>query len=125
MIFQRNEKTGNNIRRIADLFGRKDKIYIYLANRDIGNQFLKDAEKEGFHFGDEISPTEREPDEVMAIHTDRTICYLGCVGHLFFYQKKCKIPRIDYERYINGERRYMFRSFKMPSGHNKTHRCAE
>ena len=108
MIFQRNEKTGNNIRRIADLFGRKDKIYIYLANRDIGNQFLKVAEKEGFHFGDGINPTEREPDEVMAIHTDRTICYLGWVGHLFFYQKKCKIPRIDYERYVNGERQYIY-----------------
>ena len=108
MIFQRNEKTGNNIRRIADLFGRKDKIYIYLANRDIGNQFLKDAEKEGFHFGDGIRPTERTPDGVMAVYKNRELCYLSWAGHLFFYQKKCKIPRIDYERYVNGERRYIY-----------------
>lgn len=111
MIFQRNEKTGNNIRRIADLFGRRDKIYIYLANKEVGNRFLSDAEKEGFRFGDGISPTEREPDDVMAIHKDRTICYLGWAGHQFFYQQKCKIPRIDYERYINGERRCIFKKY--------------
>ena len=109
MYFRWNETTSNNIRRIADLFGRKDKIYIYLANKEISNQFLKDAEKEGFRFDDGTSPTEREPDDVMAVHKNRSICYLGWIGHMRFYQPKCDVPRIDYERYINGERRYMYK----------------
>lgn len=60
------------------------KIYIYLATKDIGRQFLQDAENEGFMFCDGVKPTQREPDSIFAINDDMTINYVGFVGRVAF-----------------------------------------
>lgn len=75
----------------------KGRIYVYLATKDIAEQFMRDAESEGFIFGDGVKPTEREPSDIMAINRDMTINY---VGHLA-YQIASKIGdeplvKIDY-----------------------------
>ena len=72
----------------------KGRIYVYLATKDIAEQFMQDAESEGFTFGDGVKPTEREPSDIMAIN------YVGFVGHLA-YQNASKIGdeplvKIDY-----------------------------
>ena len=72
----------------------KGRIYVYLATKDIAEQFMRDAESEGFTFGDGVKPTEREPSGIMAIN------YVGFVGHLA-YQIASKIGdeplvKIDY-----------------------------
>lgn len=46
----------------------KGRIYVYLATKDIAEQFMQDAESEGFTFGDGVKPTEREPSDIMAIN---------------------------------------------------------
>ena len=51
--------------------------YIYCRSKNIAIQFLKNAEEEGFTFGDGVLPTEREVDDVFAINTDFTINYCG------------------------------------------------
>ena len=82
------------------LNSRKGRIYVYLATKDIAEQFMRDAESEGFTFGDSVKPTEREPSDIMAINRDMTINYVGFVGHLA-YQIASKIGdeplvKIDY-----------------------------
>lgn len=60
------------------------KIYVYLANEDVGKQFLLDAENEGFTFCDGIKPTARTPANIMAVNRDNTINYVGFVGRIAF-----------------------------------------
>lgn len=60
------------------------KIYVYLANEDVGKQFLLDAENEGFTFCDGIKPTARTPANIMAVNRDNTINYVGTVGRIAF-----------------------------------------
>lgn len=60
------------------------KIYVYLANEDVGKQFLLDAENEGFTFCDGIKPTARTPANIMAVNRDNTINYIGTVGRIAF-----------------------------------------
>lgn len=78
----------------------KGRIYVYLATKDIAEQFMRNAESKGFTFGDGVKPTEREPSDIMAINRDMTINYVGFVGHLA-YQIASKIGdeplvKIDY-----------------------------
>lgn len=64
----------------------ESRIYIYLANGEIGRKFLRDAEDEGFTFGDGVNPTARENDGIFAINKNMTVNYVGFIGHLAFRQ---------------------------------------
>ncbi len=61
-----------------------NRIYVYLADEETGIQFLKDAETEGFTFGDGEKPTARHISDIFAINDDMTINYVGYVGHLAY-----------------------------------------
>ena len=61
-LYGSNQKGGFLMSKIRDLLStNKVRIYVYLATTSIGNQFLQDAENEGFTFCDGIKPTERTP----------------------------------------------------------------
>lgn len=88
------------------LSNSKVRIYVYLATNYIGNQFLQDAENEGFTFCDGEKPTKRTPATIMAINRDCTINYVGTIGRMAF-QTANKIGneplvKIDYRNIING-----------------------
>ena len=57
------------IRNLSKLNGR---VYIYLANAEIGHRFMQQAESEGFTFKDGEKPTERGYEEIVAINHDGT-----------------------------------------------------
>ena len=91
------------VKELAVLNGR---VYVYLANPQIGNQFLQDAENEGFTFEDGAKPTSRNYDMIMAINHNLTLNYVGAVGHIAFGSGTTKIGnedmiKIDYEKYCN------------------------
>ena len=69
------------IKQSAELEGR---VYVHLANGKVGNDFLRQAEAEGFIFGDGVKPTERDYAAVMAINQDHTINYVGFVGMMAY-----------------------------------------
>lgn len=80
------------------------RIYIYLANADIGKRFLQDVENEGFTYRDGVKPTQREVDSIFAINNDMTINYVGFAGHVA-YQAADRIGnklliKIDYRDII-------------------------
>ena len=81
------------------------RIYVYLANEDICQRFLQDAENEEFTFTDGTNPTQKHASDIIALNPDATINYVGFVGHVA-YQAADKIGnkpliKIDYRDILN------------------------
>ena len=91
---------------IKSLIRMNGRVYVYLANSDVGEKFLLQAEQEGFTFGDGAKPTEQHYSEIMAINHNRTINYVGFVGCMAYGSGtktigKEKLIRINYQKYIS------------------------
>ena len=71
-------------RTIKELAELESRVYVHLANDKVGNDFLRQAEAEGFTFGDGVKPMERDYAEVMAINQNHTINYVGFVGMMAY-----------------------------------------
>lgn len=95
------------MRTIRELIKEEKKVYIYLRNKATEYRFISDAEREGVTFGDGVKPTERPVDDIMALHDDGTICFLGWAGRMAFHYSKNATKRIDYEKYIEGFEDYL------------------
>ena len=95
------------MRTIKQLIGKEQKVYIVLKNKAIMFRFISDAEYEGITFGDKVKPTERTPEDIMALQADGTICYLGWAGRMCYHSSKHNILRVDYEKYILGDENYL------------------
>ena len=103
-------KKERTIKALAEMKGR---VHVYLPNREIGTRFIRQAEEEGFTFGDGVKPTapERGYSLIMGVNHNLTLNYVGIVGRMAFCSGCRKIGdekylRIDFEKYINGEKRY-------------------
>lgn len=68
------------MRTIKELINNEKKVYIILCNKAIQYRFMSDAEREGITYGDNVKPTERQVDDIMALKSDGTICFLGWAG---------------------------------------------
>ena len=95
------------MRTISNLSKLNGRVYIYLANAEVGIRFLQQAEAEGFTYGDGVRPTERSYSEIMAINHDKTINYVGTNGRIAFGSIAqtvglAQLIRIDYEKYLSG-----------------------
>ena len=97
------------MRTIRNLIKEEKKVYIYLRDKATEYRFISDAEREGITFGDGVKPTERPIDDIMALHDDGTICFLGWAGRIAYHYNKNAVKRIDYEKYINGDVDYLIR----------------
>ena len=64
------------MRKIKDLINPGKKVYIILNNDEIRERFMLNAEAEGITFGDGVKPTKRIADDIMALQSDGTICYV-------------------------------------------------
>ena len=95
------------MRTIKELIRNEKKVYIYLSSKAIEYRFMSDAEREGITFGDGIKPTDRQVDDIMALHDDGTICFLGWAGRMSYHYNKARIKRIDYKKYIDGNEDYL------------------
>ena len=72
------------MRTINELSNLDGRVYVYLANAEIGDRFLKQAEAEGFTYSDGVMPTEREYAEIMAVNHDHTINFVGTNGRIAY-----------------------------------------
>ncbi len=88
----------------------KGRIYIYLENDEICRKFLQSAEDEGFRFG-KIKPTDNGTANIIALEKRKQLSYVGFVGHMAF---QCpsgvegEFYRIDYRKFITGEKDYFY-----------------
>lgn len=104
-------------RTIKELVKKNGRVYVYLGDSETGNQFMKQAESEGFTFTDGAKPTERCYAEIMAVNRDITINFVGMNGRIAFGSgvetvNGQKLLRVDFAKYANGESDYLYRKFQ-------------
>ena len=101
------------MRTITDLLSSNGRGYVYLASKELAEQFLSHAEAEGFTYGDGVDPTKRHTSDIFALNSNRTINYVGWAGHMAFHHPDKvmgqKLIRIDYGRYISGKKQYVIK----------------
>lgn len=85
---------------IKELAYTGDRVYVYLKDEETAQRFLRDAEAEGFTFGDGVCPTERHWSDLYAIHSDGTLNYVGAIGRIEYASGADSVVRVDYERMI-------------------------
>lgn len=99
------------MRNVTELSKSNGKVYVYLRNEVIVRKFLKDAENEGFTFGDGEKPTARPGNNLYVVNRDWTISHVGWTGHMAFQSAKRigekELIRVDYEKYLLGEEEYL------------------
>lgn len=83
------------------------KVYVYLASEKIGRIFFRQAEAEGFLFGDGIKPTGKHYSDIIAVHPDGTLHYVGTYGRMAFHSGDKTVRKIDFEKYIRNETHYV------------------
>ena len=88
------------MKNILNQLERTDKsILLELPDDAAGAQFMQEAEAAGFRFADGVRPTQRGYHRIMALHSDRTLCYAGLAGNIAF---GCKDPSRLRLRFQNG-----------------------
>lgn len=90
---------------ITNLLKPGYKLYVYLEDQETALKFAKDAENEGFLFGDGKKPTERTMEMIMAVNEDKTINYVGFIGYIAYGCKTENIGektliRVDYKKQL-------------------------
>ena len=71
-------------------------VYIHTPSKALAKDFLKQAEEEGFLFGDGKRPTKKPLDDYYALHQDLTMNYIGFVGRLKWKSGQEDILRVEY-----------------------------
>lgn len=85
---------------IRELIDSERTVYIVLRNKVEQYRFMSDAEREGITYTDGKKPTEQEAEEIMALHPDGTISFLGWAGRVRYHHIKDTAVCIDYAEYI-------------------------
>lgn len=95
------------MRTIRELVGKEEKVYILLRSKSIRYRFMADAAMEGITYGDGTPATDREVEDIMALQSDGTVCFLGWAGHMCYQLREDHVLRIDYEKFITGAEDYI------------------
>ena len=101
------------MRTVSNLSQLDRRVYVYLTNAQIGDQFMLQAEDEGFTFHDGTLPSARCYDNIMVVNRDKTLNYVGANGRIAFGAGAETIGselliRVDYEKYLSGDDNYSF-----------------
>ncbi len=102
------DKKDRTLTALSNLDGR---VYVYCSDRRTLQKFIEDAENEYFRYGDGVSLMEREPEHVMALNWNRTVNYIGYIGHVA-YRTADRVGdqtliRVDYRKYAAGEKDFI------------------
>ncbi len=104
-------------RTIKELAKKNGRVYVYLKDKVVGDIFINQAKVEGFTFEDGVLPNDskRGYETIMAVNHNGTLNYVGTSGRIAFGGgfKKIgdeKLIRVDYEKYITGDKNYIYNS---------------
>lgn len=99
-------RTIENLRNTID-----GKIYIYCDNEKIGSRFMAEAGKEGYRFG-KIKPTENVWSNIIALKNKKQLRFVRMCNSVNFQNDSGKsegLTKIDYEKYVNGAKNFIFK----------------
>ena len=111
-------------RPISELFRHEGALYIHCASPAVKAMLARDLTGQGFRFRDGTSPEQREIDALMRIHRDYTIGFCGFACQVQYNigqpdqleycskNSECGATRIDYARFISGDKKYVLRRKK-------------
>ena len=85
---------------IKELANMGERVYVHLKDEETAMSFLRQAESEGFTFGDGVSPTNRHCSDLYAIHSDGTLNYVGSVGRIEFASGADSCVRVEYQEML-------------------------
>lgn len=85
---------------IKELASMGERVYVHLKDEETAMSFLRQAESEGFTFGDGMKPTERHCSDLYAIHPDGTMNYVGSVGRIEFASGADSCVRVEYQELL-------------------------
>ena len=85
---------------IKELASMGERVYVHLKDEETAMSFLRQAESEGFTFGDGVCPTDRHWSDLYAIHPDGTLNYVGASGHILYSSALNDLLRIEYANLI-------------------------
>ena len=66
---------------IESLINANKKVYGRMSSDEICKAFFAQAENEGFLFGG-MKPTAKHPSDLIAVLSDKTLCYVGTIGRM-------------------------------------------
>lgn len=81
---------------IKELASMGERVYVHLKDDETAMSFLRQAESEGFTFGDGMKPTKRHWSDLYAIHPDSTLNYVSTNGRIHYGSGADEIVRIEY-----------------------------
>ena len=105
-------KYNRTIKALTDLKGR---VYLYLPDSAVRDQFEIDAMEEGVTYKDGVPLPERSLDSIMALNDDMTVNFVGMFGRMHFHRpeepetRPVPLIRVDYGRYAAGYEDYIIR----------------
>lgn len=67
------------LRELANEYGT---VFVHMDSAEREKDFMKQAEAEGFLFGDGAKPSMKNPSDLLSLHADQTISYVGTVGRI-------------------------------------------
>ena len=70
-------------------------VYVRTDTEEKALQFLQDSENQGFLFSDGSKPTDKNIASLFRILNNKTICYVGAIGHMR-YQADTNIIKVEY-----------------------------
>ena len=85
---------------IKELVSMGERVYVHLKDEETAMSFLRQAESEGFTFGDGVSPTNRHWSDLYAIHPDDTLNYVGSVGRIEYALGVDSCVRVEYQELL-------------------------
>lgn len=81
---------------IKELANMGERVYVHLNDEETAMRFLRQAESEGFTFGDGVSPNDRHWSDLYAIHPDSTMNYVSTNGRILYSSALNDHLRIEY-----------------------------
>jgi hypothetical protein len=100
-------------RTIMDLLKMQGRVYLYFKDEKTIRRFMSQAKKESITYGDGKKLSERNLESIMALNNDKTVNFVGSIGHMAFGSGidrigDKKLLRIDYKKYADGEMNYLY-----------------
>lgn len=85
---------------ISNLIDGKRTVYIHLKDTAAQYRFMSDAERAGMTYPDGSAPTEHAAEDIMALHPDGTIAFLGWAGRVRYHHVMDAAVCVDYAEFI-------------------------